>query len=88
MNVKRLCGFALALLLAFRCMALPAAASGRFADVPADSVYGESVAYLVEHGITRGASLLLSGAACYSKRMGGSAVQSVGRKRPGQLPVG
>ena len=43
MNVKRLCGFALALLLAFRCMALPAAASGRFADVPADSVYGESV---------------------------------------------
>ena len=55
MNVKRLCGFALALLLAFRCMALPAAASGRFADVPADSVYGESVAYLVEHGITRGA---------------------------------
>jgi hypothetical protein len=33
-------------------------------------------------------SLLLSGAACYSKRMGGSAVQSVGRKRPGQLPVG
>ena len=55
MNVKRLCGFALALLLAFRCMALPAAASGRFADVPADSVYGVCFVYLVEHGPTRGA---------------------------------
>lgn len=52
-SVERLCEFAPILLLVFRCMALPVATSGRSTDVPMDSVYGESVAYLVEYEITR-----------------------------------
>ena len=55
MNVKRLCGFALALLLAFRCMALPAAASAGSLMCRRILCMVKAVAYLVEHGITRGA---------------------------------
>ncbi|WP_317347797.1 S-layer homology domain-containing protein [Pusillibacter faecalis] len=61
MNAKRLFNLCAAVFLTLSFIILPASAAETFSDIPADSLYYESVDYLAERGITSG-----TGGGCFS----------------------
>ena len=61
MNSKRLFNLCAAVFLTLSFRILPASAAETFSDIPADSLYYESVDYLAERGITSG-----TGGGCFS----------------------